>query len=206
MLVVDPEDDDWAQHLIGETEEMLRTSNTPIHVILARPPPPITSTAPKVASPRASNVNSRQQRAPDSNKVISKIREQQQRVVNNLLEQRRRVLKGIQKRRKRWLSSRTRQVADWAEQQSWAQGFYHVTLPRASVLRNGKLREDLESCGFGRLARLLTGTAVGLVLGGGGSRGLAHLGVIAALEEAGVVVDMVSGTSQVRSDLSHLLA
>ena len=46
-----------------------------------------------------------------------------------------------------------------------------------------------------RLARMLTGTACGLVLGGGGSRGLAHIGVIRALEEAGVPIDVVGGTS-----------
>ena len=38
---------------------------------------------------------------------------------------------------------------------------------------------------YGRLARRLTGTAVGLVVGGGGARGCAHLGVIKALEDAG---------------------
>jgi hypothetical protein len=31
---------------------------------------------------------------------------------------------------------------------------------------------------FSRLARILTNTAVGLVLGGGGARGMSHLGVI----------------------------
>eukprot|EP00658_Telonema_sp_P-2_P066367 TRINITY_DN55407_c0_g1_i2.p1 TRINITY_DN55407_c0_g1~~TRINITY_DN55407_c0_g1_i2.p1 ORF type:complete len:353 (-),score=70.09 TRINITY_DN55407_c0_g1_i2:117-1175(-) len=46
-----------------------------------------------------------------------------------------------------------------------------------------------------RLARRITGCAVGLVLGGGGARGLAHVGVIAALEEQGISVDMVGGTS-----------
>ena len=46
-----------------------------------------------------------------------------------------------------------------------------------------------------RLARMITGTGCGLVLGGGGARGLAHLGVIRALEEAGVPVDVVGGTS-----------
>jgi predicted acylesterase/phospholipase RssA/CRP-like cAMP-binding protein len=46
-----------------------------------------------------------------------------------------------------------------------------------------------------RLARMLTGTGCGLVLGGGGARGLAHLGVIRALEEAGVPIDVVGGTS-----------
>jgi predicted acylesterase/phospholipase RssA/CRP-like cAMP-binding protein len=46
-----------------------------------------------------------------------------------------------------------------------------------------------------RLARMITGTGCGLVLGGGGPRGFAHLGVIRALEEAGVPVDVVGGTS-----------
>ncbi|MGH1571163.1 patatin-like phospholipase family protein [Methylobacterium sp. P31] len=46
-----------------------------------------------------------------------------------------------------------------------------------------------------RLARLATGSARGLVLGGGGARGLAHLGVLQALDEAGFVVDFVGGTS-----------
>jgi len=46
-----------------------------------------------------------------------------------------------------------------------------------------------------RVARLLTGTAVGLVLSGGGARGFAHLGVIRALREQGVPIDMIGGTS-----------
>lgn len=46
------------------------------------------------------------------------------------------------------------------------------------------------------MARRITGQAIGLVLGGGGARGLAHLGVIKALNEVGVPVDMVGGTSQ----------
>ena len=48
---------------------------------------------------------------------------------------------------------------------------------------------------FDRLARLVTGRAVGVVLGGGGARALAHLGVLRALEELGVSVDAIGGTS-----------
>lgn len=48
---------------------------------------------------------------------------------------------------------------------------------------------------FGRLARMLAGRAVGVVLGGGGARGFAHIGVLRALAEAGVPVDLVGGTS-----------
>ncbi len=35
---------------------------------------------------------------------------------------------------------------------------------------------------FSRLARLLTGESVGLVLGGGGARGAAHVGMIQAIQ------------------------
>ena len=48
---------------------------------------------------------------------------------------------------------------------------------------------------FARLARIIAERPVGLVLSGGGARGYAHLGVMRALEEAGVPVDIVAGTS-----------
>ena len=56
------------------------------------------------------------------------------------------------------------------------------------------VRLDTEA-DVGRLARSLAGRAVGLVLGGGGARGLAHIGVIRALLEAGVPIDHIAGTS-----------
>ncbi len=46
-----------------------------------------------------------------------------------------------------------------------------------------------------RLARWLSDRPVGLVLGGGGAYGIAHVGVLKALEEAHVPVDTVGGTS-----------
>ena len=46
-----------------------------------------------------------------------------------------------------------------------------------------------------RLARSLRRQSVGLVLAGGGARGFAHVGVLMALEEEGVPVDMLGGTS-----------
>jgi len=48
---------------------------------------------------------------------------------------------------------------------------------------------------FERVARFITGNPVGLVLGGGGARGFAHLGVMRALEEFGIPIDMICGTS-----------
>jgi NTE family protein len=46
-----------------------------------------------------------------------------------------------------------------------------------------------------RLARLVSGHARGLVLAGGGARGLAHLGALRAFKEAGHSFDCVGGTS-----------
>lgn len=46
-----------------------------------------------------------------------------------------------------------------------------------------------------RLGRLLTGKSVGLALGGGAARGLAHIGVLEVLENEGITVDMVAGSS-----------
>ena len=46
-----------------------------------------------------------------------------------------------------------------------------------------------------RLARFISGRAVGLVLAGGGARGFAHIGVIKAMAEAGVPFDNLGGTS-----------
>jgi NTE family protein/lysophospholipid hydrolase len=52
-----------------------------------------------------------------------------------------------------------------------------------------------ENADFIRLARILGNNAVGLVLGGGGARGFAHIGVIKALEEKGLPIDLIGGTS-----------
>jgi len=46
-----------------------------------------------------------------------------------------------------------------------------------------------------RVARLVSGHGRGLVLAGGGARGLAHLGALRALREAGHAFDAVGGTS-----------
>lgn len=46
-----------------------------------------------------------------------------------------------------------------------------------------------------RLARMLTNEAVGVVLSGGGARGLAHIGAMKALRAAGVPIDLTGGSS-----------
>ena len=46
-----------------------------------------------------------------------------------------------------------------------------------------------------RIARILCGASVGLVLSGGGARAYAHIGAIRALREAGTPIDLLGGTS-----------
>ncbi len=70
----------------------------------------------------------------------------------------------------------------------------HQWLEARQAVRYHHIRSDRDS-DFDRVARFLTGRAAGLVLGGGGARGFAHIGVLRALEEAGIVVDCVGGTS-----------
>lgn len=66
-----------------------------------------------------------------------------------------------------------------------------ATSPRAHHL----VRGGSDGAGLARAARRVTATSVGLVLSGGGARGMAHLGVLAGLAEAGITVDRVGGTS-----------
>lgn len=77
-------------------------------------------------------------------------------------------------------SRRPRGTAGWLALRPFAD-HHHLRLDR---------RDD-----FDRLARFLTGNSVGLVLGGGGARGFAHIGVIRALEEAGIPIDRIGGAS-----------
>lgn len=48
---------------------------------------------------------------------------------------------------------------------------------------------------FDRVVRRLRHRAVGIVLGGGGARGIAHVGVLQAIAEAGIEIDVVGGAS-----------
>ena len=55
-------------------------------------------------------------------------------------------------------------------------------------------RED-EDGDAARVARVISGASIGLVLSGGGARAYAHIGAVRALREAGVVIDFVGGAS-----------
>ncbi|CAI2172102.1 9969_t:CDS:2 [Funneliformis geosporum] len=70
------------------------------------------------------------------------------------------------------------------------QKYYPKRIPKRSPAIYTGNRSD-----FSRIARRLVGKSIGLVLGGGGARGIAHIGVIKAFEEAGIPIDMVGGTS-----------
>lgn len=59
----------------------------------------------------------------------------------------------------------------------------------------GRVRTSPHMNDFARLARRLCGASIGVVLGGGGGRGIAHLGFLESLEDEGVPVDMIGGTS-----------
>jgi predicted acylesterase/phospholipase RssA len=52
-----------------------------------------------------------------------------------------------------------------------------------------------ERQGLDRLVRMLRGISVGIALAGGGAKGMAHFGVLHALEQAGLSFDVMSGTS-----------
>lgn len=65
---------------------------------------------------------------------------------------------------------------------------------RPKLSRHFHIRQDAPR-DIARIARIVSGRGVGLVLAGGGARGFAHVGVYRALEEAGIDVDFVGGTS-----------
>lgn len=67
-------------------------------------------------------------------------------------------------------------------------------LARRTVAEHLHVRPAVDA-DLARLARMVARQAVGLVLAGGGARGFAHLGVLRALQEHGIEVDVVGGTS-----------
>ncbi|VDM09422.1 unnamed protein product [Wuchereria bancrofti] len=94
---------------------------------------------------------------------------------------------------------------------SWFSGHHHVRIHKRMVQWNLKKvsESDIVSfyeqniyggkvdsgSDFSRLARILTGNAIGVVLGGGGARGASHVGVLRAMQEHGIPIDMIGGTS-----------
>lgn len=75
----------------------------------------------------------------------------------------------------------TGRVSQWAE---FLHSSFHHVVP-----------SSLNPTTLAPMARRMTGRAIGLVLGGGGARGFAHLGLIRALQERQLPVDLIGGSS-----------
>ena len=76
--------------------------------------------------------------------------------------------------------------------QTWRPGVAGRWLAQCPVAHHHHVQAQAD---IDRLARILTGNAVGIVLSGGGARGFAHIGVVRALREAGIPIDLCGGTS-----------
>ncbi|XP_068561962.1 patatin-like phospholipase domain-containing protein 7a isoform X2 [Cebidichthys violaceus] len=97
-------------------------------------------------------------------------------------------------------------TVDWLNMRSWISRHLHLSCPRR-VFSRRRLPKLLElyqrvfekpadrHSDFSRLARVLTGNAIALILGGGGARGCSQVGIMRALCEAGIPVDLIGGTS-----------
>ncbi|XP_064458537.1 neuropathy target esterase sws-like isoform X1 [Ornithodoros turicata] len=101
-------------------------------------------------------------------------------------------------------ADRPRNTVTWLNIRSWCSSHHHIRCPKRMFAKKSPARimEVYKKLGtvnvhsdFARLARFLTGTSIGLVLGGGGARGCAHVGMIRAIYEAGIPIDMVGGVS-----------
>ncbi|BHF73225.1 hypothetical protein SprV_0401630300 [Sparganum proliferum] len=100
-----------------------------------------------------------------------------------------------------------KRTAAWLNARPWVNQHYHIRCPPRVLSKRSShnlvvFYSRVFSCeapnphsDMSRLARYLTGQAVGLVLGGGGAKGGAHVGVIRAFQEAGIPIDMIGGTS-----------
>ncbi|XP_023222958.1 neuropathy target esterase-like [Centruroides sculpturatus] len=99
-----------------------------------------------------------------------------------------------------------RNTVQWLNMRSWCSSHHHIRCPKRMFAKKShtkmmdqykkifKTQPNIHS-DFSRLSRFLTGTTYGLVLGGGGARGAAHVGMIKAILEAGIPIDMVGGVS-----------
>ena len=72
-----------------------------------------------------------------------------------------------------------------------------IWVDRSELAFNDRI--DTDKCfpvlGPRAVAREIAGIRLGLALGAGGARGWAHIGVLKVLEDAGIHIDMISGTS-----------
>jgi len=99
-----------------------------------------------------------------------------------------------------------RGTVEWLNARGWCTSHHHLRCPKRVFSKKSSAKsmemyrklfetEPDRKSDFSRLSRLLTGTSIGLVLGGGGARGIAHIGLVRAMQEAGIPIDIVGGTS-----------
>jgi len=109
------------------------------------------------------------------------------------------VLQGLEKDVPGWrdkirivwvLDNNTPIAPDVPELRKLATRDFKVTLDASQANANRLLQHGVE-----RIVHHLRGVQIGLALGGGAARGMAHLGVLKALAHHGIYVDMLAGTS-----------
>lgn len=94
----------------------------------------------------------------------------------------------------------------WLNIRPWVTKHHHIHCTNRMFTRRSQYRinefytkillgEPSMHSDFSRMARWLTGNSIGLVLGGGGARGAAHVGMLKAIQDAGIPIDMVGGVS-----------
>jgi lysophospholipid hydrolase len=113
---------------------------------------------------------------------------------------------------------------EWLKRRKWISSHYHIQMPldaskiimktdknsKFNIIkylqkyRRGNKKETFNSISepftgnrsdFARLGRRILSKSIGLVLGGGGARGLAQAGMIKVMEDIGIPIDMVGGVS-----------
>ncbi len=90
-----------------------------------------------------------------------------------------------------WLLNDEHPVAPWApELRELTTTDFKISFSQPRLRQNRALTDGVE-----RLVHELRGIRIGLALGGGAARGMAHLGVLKVLEKNGICVDMIAGTS-----------
>lgn len=96
----------------------------------------------------------------------------------------------IDKMRMVWLLSDDQPVAAWLPDPPCKRSSIkvHVSTEQSQLSR-------LEQQGLDRLVRAIRGYRIGIALSGGGAKGMAHLGVLRALDDAGISFDVMSGAS-----------
>ncbi|KAL1460591.1 hypothetical protein WDU94_012567 [Cyamophila willieti] len=101
-------------------------------------------------------------------------------------------------------------TVEWLNKRKWVSAYHHIRCSKRmgmggdmggsnynmdDLYNKVDMSEPSLLTDFSRLARWITGTSVGLVLGGGGARGGAHVGMLKVLLEARIPIDLIGGVS-----------